>query len=159
MRDRFYPREKQCMSLKVYLAGRITRQEEVRTILTQLREAGLEVTRDWTWTTAITNEQEAGAFRKRDYTELNPKYHTEADECLNAVLEADVFIILSDENGSGMYVEMGAAFAAHKIRNKPRLLYAIGPHFDRMLFYQHQTIQRVKSVEEVLGDLRKRSLL
>ena len=120
---------------------------------------GLGITHDWTWTAAITNEQEAGAFRKREYEGMNPKYHTEADDDLNAVLEADIFIILTDENGTGIYVEMGAAFAGQKIQNKPQLMYAIGPHFSRMLFYQHQAVQRVSSVEEILSDLRNRSLL
>ena len=147
------------MSLKVYVAGRISRQEEIRAIHAQLREAGLEITHDWTWTAAITNDQEAGEFRKREYVGMNPKYHTEADEDLNAVIEADIFIVLTDENGTGIYVEMGAAFAGQKIRNKPQLMYAIGPHFSRMLFYQHRAVQRVSSVEEILSDLRDRGLL
>lgn len=147
------------MPLKVYVAGRISRQEEIRAIHEQLREAGLQITHDWTWTAAITNDQEAGEFRKREYVGMSPKYHTEADDDLNAVLEADIFIILTDEHGSGIYVEMGAALAAQKIRNTPQLIYAIGPHFDRMLFYQHQAVQRAQSVEEIITDLRSRSLL
>lgn len=147
------------MSLKAYVAGRISRQEEIQNILARLREVGIEITRDWTWTTTISNEQEAGAFRKKAYATLDPKYHEEAEGDLKAVLDADIFIILTDEHGSSMYVEMGAAFAGNKIRNKPQVMYAIGPYFDRMVFFQHHAITRVNSVDEIIVDLRNRGLL
>lgn len=147
------------MSLKVYVAGRISRQAEVQTICAILKDAGLSIIRDWTWTNTIKNEQEAASFRKQAYSELNPKYHEEADSDLNAVLDADIFVILTDEQGSGMYVEMGAAFAGQKLTNKPQRLYAIGPHFDRMVFYQHHNIHRVNTIHEVIEDLKKNNLL
>jgi hypothetical protein len=147
------------MPLKAYVAGRISRQEDIRDILARLRGVGIEITRDWTWTTTITNEQDAEVFRKKSYATLDPKYHEEADRDLKAVLDADIFIVLTDENGSSMYVETGAAFAGKNIRNTPQLLYAIGPHFDRMVFYQHNDIIRVTAVDEILADLQKRKLI
>lgn len=149
------------MALKVYVAGRITRQNEVRKIIHALRSEGIEITRDWTWetTSPLSCEQDSVEFRKKEYATLNSKYHEEADSDLKAVLDADVFIILTDEHGSSMYVEMGAAFAARMLRNKPQALYAIGPYFDRMVFYQHRGVHRVGSVEEIIVDLKKRELL
>lgn len=147
------------MPLKAYVSGRISRQVEIQAILARLREVGIEITRDWTWTPAITNEKEAAEFRKKAYATRDPKYHQEADDDLNAVLDANVFIILTDEQGSGMYVEMGAAFAGQKLRNHPQLIYAIGPHFDRMVFYQHHTVLRVNSVEEIIADLGEKKFL
>jgi hypothetical protein len=110
------------MLLTAYVAGRVSRQKEIQIILDRLRESGIEVTRDWTWTHAITNEKEARDFRMKAYAIRDPKYHREADDDLNAVFEADIFIIVTDEHGTGMYVEMGAAFAGQKIRNKPQLM-------------------------------------
>lgn len=149
------------MSLKVYVAGRISRQDEIRNILDCLKKEGIEITRDWTWKepTPLTNENEATTFRKKVYATLDPKYHHEAEGDLQAVLDADVFIILTDEHGSGMYVEMGAAFAGNKLNNKPQLMYAIGPHFDRMVFYQHRSVHRTNSIEEIIVDLMSRKLL
>ncbi len=149
------------MRLKAYVAGRISRQDEIRHIISCLKGAGIEITRDWTWKPAspITNEQEAAAYRKRAYATLNQKYHEEAEADLTAVLDADVFIILTDEQGSSMYVEMGAAFAGQKFQNKPQIIYAIGPSFDRMVFYQHQGVHRVEKIEEVVEDLKKKGLL
>jgi hypothetical protein len=153
------------MSLKAYVAGRISRQEEVKTILAALRQVGIEITRDWIAMSeqlkhaTISNEAEAAVFRKRSYAILNPIYHDEAEQDLKAVLEADIFVILTDEQGSSMYVEMGAAFAGQKLQQKPNYLYAIGPHFDRMVFYQHQQVIRVSAVEEIITDLRKKGLI
>lgn len=147
------------MSLKAYVAGRISRQKDIQNILSRLKEVGIEITRDWTWTTSINNEKDAGVFRKMAYATLDSKYHEEADSDLKAVLAADIFIILTDEQGSSMYVEMGAAFAGQAIRNMPQLLYAIGPHFDRMVFYQHHAVIRAHDVEEVINDLRDKKLV
>jgi hypothetical protein len=58
-----------------------------------------------------------------------------------------------------MYVEMGAAFAGRSSNRSPKYLYAIGPHFDRMVFYQHQQVIRVSAVEEIITDLRKKGLI
>jgi hypothetical protein len=57
------------MSLKVYVAGRISRQEEMKMIFAALRQVGIEITRDWIAMseqlkhTAISNEAEATTFR------------------------------------------------------------------------------------------------
>lgn len=147
------------MSLKAYVAGRISRQGEIQIILRRLKEAGIEITRDWTWTTTIVDEKKAAEFRKNAYATRDPKYHKEADDDLNAVLDADVCIVLTDEHGSSMYVEMGAAFAGQKLRDKPRFIYAIGPHFDRMVFYQHHAVIRVSNVDEVIADLQQKALI
>lgn len=157
-----YTRE---MPLKAYVAGRISRQAEVKTILAVLRAAGVGITRDWIaasellTASPIANEAEATQFRKRNYAVLDPRFHIEAERDLEAVLDADIFIILTDEQGSSLYVEMGAAFAGQKIRNKPQLIYAIGPHFDRMVFYRHRSVIRVQTTEEIIEDLKKRRLL
>lgn len=149
------------MALKAYVAGRISRQDEIRHILNCLKAEGIEITRDWTFEhpAPITNEAEAAAFRKQAYATLNPKYHIEADEDINAVLAADVFIILTDQHGTSMYVEMGAAFAGQKLSNKPQRIYAIGPHFDRMVYYQHDHVIRTNTIEEIIADLKGLSLI
>jgi hypothetical protein len=141
------------MQLKAYVAGRISRQDEIRTIVNALKKAGIAITREWTWTDSIQNETDAAAYRKREYAQPNHKYHQEAEDDLQAVLAADIFIVLTDTMGSSMYVEMGAAFAAQKLAGKPKKIYAIGPHFDRMVFYQHKDVHRVANVEEIIADL------
>lgn len=141
--------------MKAYVAGRISRQDEVRAIVKALKATGVEITREWTWTDSITNEQEAAAYRRRAYAQPSEQYHQEAEDDISAVLDADIFIILTDEHGSSMYVEMGVAFAAQKLTGKPKKIYAIGPHFDRMVFYQHDNVVRVNSVEEIVAELQR----
>lgn len=142
------------MPVKAYVAGRISRQNEVKEIVETLKAVGVVITREWTWTDTITSEKEAAAYRKREYTQPSQKYHREAEDDIQAVLEADVFIILTDEQGSSMYVEMGVAFAAQKLTGKPKWIYAIGPHFDRMVFYQYKNVKRVNSVQEIVAELQ-----
>jgi hypothetical protein len=139
---------------KAYVAGRITRQDEVHEIVDRLKAAGIEITREWMWsTTEVTSDAQASAYRKRSYAEPQEKYRLEAKEDIDAVLAANLFIILTDENGTSMYVEMGAALASCLITGEPSSIYAIGPHFDRMVMYQHPLVKWVSNIEEVLKDL------
>ena len=57
--------------------------------------------------------------------------------------------MLSDEAGTGMYVELGAAIASYLERGKPEI-FVIGPHNSRSMFYFHPAVQRVDNLEGVL---------
>ena len=136
-----------------YVAGRISRQDEVKEVLDFLKTLGFVITRDWTWTTEIKNESDAQEYRKAAYTSRSQKYAKEAEDDIRASVTSDVFVILSDELGSAMYVEFGAAIAAQSLTGKPSHIYASGPHLDRMLHYQYPSVKWVNSVEEIAYDL------
>lgn len=86
--------------MKFYIASRTARADDVQAINTILTSQGHEVY-DWTMFAAI----------KRPYiaSEVAPIAQTE----LEAIKAADVFILLGDEGGTGMYVELGYALATN----------------------------------------------
>jgi hypothetical protein len=73
---------------------------------------------------------------------------------LKAISESDVFLILGDEAGTGMYVELGAAILANMKLGKPKI-FAIGPWNDNMMFYFHDVVNRKDTIEQVLDELKE----
>lgn len=105
--------------------------------MTSLREAGFEVTFDWT---VIPH--------------LKPYEAREAESASAAVLElkgveeADVLVVLEDSRGAGMYVEIGAALALRK----PVIAVISGPV--RSMFLLHPLVTRLSSEQEVIKHLQ-----
>ncbi|MBI4895711.1 MAG: hypothetical protein HY831_04425, partial [Candidatus Aenigmarchaeota archaeon] len=69
----------------------------------------------------------------------------------NGVLNCDVFILLTDPVGTGMYVEFGLALAL-SIRNKTPKIFVVGNH-DNCSFYYHPNVNIRSSMEEVFEEL------
>lgn len=128
--------------MKFYIASRFGLKEQVGGIYDKLREKGHEVTTDWTRHAPIKPYADNQDASKRNSME-------DIDE---GVLESDVFVLISNEAGTGMYVELGAAIAEH-IRNGRPKIYVIGEHTGRSMFYFHPSVIRKGSFEEVLEDL------
>ena len=77
-----------------------------------------------------------------------------AAQCIKESANCDVFVLITDEQGAGMYTELGAALHSNIQNNKPRI-YVIGDYLDRSMFFFHPSIKRLKSIDEVLKDLEK----
>ena len=75
-----------------------------------------------------------------------------AIECIKQINDCDVFILISDENGAGMYTELGIALQLSNQKNKPKI-YIIGKYNERSVFFFHPLIIRVKTLEEIFTDL------
>ena len=67
---------------------------------------------------------------------------------LEAIKDANVFILLGDEGGTGMYVELGYALATEA------QIYCVGNFNDVTVFQYMPQVRRVGSFEEVLNDLK-----
>ncbi len=129
--------------MKIYIAARFGKKQEVRNLYELLKERGHEITLDWT-----THE-----FIKpfEDNQEIAEKYSVEDIE---GVRNSDVFILLTDEAGTGMYVELGAAIFSNIEFGKPKI-YVIGEYTSRSMFYFHPSVNRRKSIEEVLEEIER----
>lgn len=99
-----------------------------------LEELGHEVY-DWTMFASI----------KRPYRENQVAPIALAE--LQAIENADVFILLGDEGGTGMYVELGYALA------KGSKVYCVGNHNNETVFQYIPQVIRVESFEDVLKDV------
>lgn len=123
--------------MKFYIASRFGNKEEVRKIIEFLRERGHDVSMDWTVHESIK------PFEKN--MERAKRY---AIEDIDGVRDCDVFILISDEAGTGMYIELGVAIALDK------RIFVVGEHTERTIFYFHPKIQRRDSIEDVFRELR-----
>lgn len=89
--------------MKFYIAGRNSKRNEIKRMQNALINEGHQITVDWTDDKFIRPYSE--------HKELSEKY---AKLSVDGVKQCDVFLIISDEAGMGMYVELGVAIALKK---------------------------------------------
>lgn len=129
--------------MKFYVAARFGLKDRVREIYQMLRDKGHEITADWTLHRPI-----------KPY-ENNPEISQEySREDVNGARLSDVFLLLSDEAGTGMYVELGVAILSHMERGRPKI-YVVGPETSRSMFYFHPAVNRRRTIEEVFEEIEK----
>lgn len=66
----------------------------------------------------------------------------------NAIKNSDVFVMISDNEGTDMFMELGLAVGNHMEKNSPRV-YVVGKYNNRSLMHFHPSIDRVSSIENV----------
>lgn len=124
------------MSKKVYVSGRSSIRDGVEGAIEKLTEAGFEVTFDWTKHPRIVYKDEPN--KAREYLQVE----------LKAIDNSDAFILISDKEGTGMYVEMGYALA----KDKP--VYVVGKWNTKPIFMYHPAVIKCGTVEEVITKLK-----
>ena len=106
------------MGLKIYVAGKLEDKDRVRVIQAMLRNAGHEITVDWT-----TNSQNSRVQAIKD---------------LRGVADADILVAVFEKDlpYKGTYVELGAALAL----GKP--VYILGPNARKCIFLKHPNVRQ-----------------
>ena len=127
--------------MKFYISSRVKDKNEVQEIIKDLKDKGHEITLDWTHFDSL-----------RPYDEYENKSKKHSISFFKAIEKADVFILISNEAGTGMYTELGIALKQHLYSEKPSI-YIIGDHLSRSIFFFHPSVNRVSNLEEVLDDL------
>lgn len=123
--------------MKFYIAGRTSQAKNIKQMMEIILEKGHQISFDWTSTADI----------KRPYSEHVTEVETMSIGEIEGIKQADIFIIIGDESGTGMYVEMGVAIASGT------KIYAIGAYNDVTVFHFHPNVIRKDSFAEVLLDL------
>lgn len=124
--------------MKFYIAARFGLKEEVRAIYRRQQASGHQVTMDWTEHLPL-----------KPYAQNPDIAKAYSIEDLQGVRDCDVFLLLSDEAGTGMYAELGAAIATKLERGRPEI-FVVGPHNARSLFYFPPAVQRETHLDHVL---------
>lgn len=127
--------------MKIYIAARFDKKEEVRGLQKMLSEKGHEISADWTLHKPI-----------KPYDQNQEIAASYAIEDVDGVKDCDVFILLTDEAGTGMYVELGVAILSHLQSGKPKI-YAVGERISRSMFYFHPSVNRRENIGQVLKEL------
>ena len=79
-----------------------------------------------------------------------------AKDELDAVRNADFYIILPDLGGTSMYTEFGAAIVSSEMTGKP-FVYLLNETKDVTLFNYHPEVTWKRTLEEILEDLKVRT--
>ena len=127
--------------MKAYVAARFDKKQEVLGLHQLLKQRGYEIAADWTTHKSIKPYEQ--------YKQLAGEYAVEESA---ATMNCDVFIILSSDAGTGMYVELGAAIASCLLRDRPKI-YVVGENNICSMFYFHPMVQRCDTAGEVLEKL------
>ena len=123
--------------MKIYIAARSGEKERVRDLYKKFRDKGHEIIADWTTRKPFKPY--------RDNLDISRSYSIED---INGAKNCDVFIILTDEAGTGMHTELGVAIALNLERGKP-VIYAVGKNNSCSMFFFHPLVKRINSVEEI----------
>src|SRR3989338_3621718 len=127
--------------MKFYISAMVALAEEVREMYSILEERGHEIAFKWT---EFENPKSYG-----ENQDISARL---SDQCIKGAVSSDVFILCSDDAGTGMYVEFGAAILAHLNDKKP-LIYVIGDHHSRSMFNFHPSVHRRIYLGDVLLDI------
>src|SRR3989344_1205879 len=128
--------------MKIYIASAFTEKELVAQLFERAKSLGFEIAGDWTIHRLVKPYEEN--------KEISKQY---AEEDISSVRNSDVFILLSNQEGStGAHVEFGAALALAKEKGKPKI-YVVGDHTSRSLFYYHHLVNIRKDIEDIFQEL------
>ena len=119
--------------MKIFVSGKIGQDSDVRAVMAALRNQGHEITFDWT---AIEH--------LRPYEENSRASSKAATLEVDGVRRADLLVLLTDDRGVGMFVELGAALAL----DKP--VYVVSRPPARTMFFFHPLVTVVSSIDELL---------
>ncbi len=129
--------------MKFYIASRTKHRKLIEEIRKQVVRKGYEFISTWVDEgEIIPYENNVSASSER------------AEQCVRDSSGCDVFVLISDDSGSGMYTELGVALLSNINSGKPKI-YVIGDHINRSAFFFHPSVKRVSSMEEVFKDLEK----
>ena len=123
--------------MKWYIAARQKNKEEVRKLINNLSKKNQDISYDWTLTPDF-----------KPFNENSKKSQEIASNISKALLDTDIFILISDPEGTDMYIELGIAIA-YSMKNKNMKIYIVGEHNKRSLMHFHPAIIHANNIDEV----------
>ncbi len=131
--------------MKFYVAGRFSHEPSrllIQEMIATLTQLGHECTFNWTTGPSCKPYE--------DNTALTQEMTVKA---VNAVLDADLFIMVSHPEGTGMYVEYGIALGKQQKSGVPKM-YLTGEYKNCSMFNYHPNVIWKNSLDEILKDLK-----
>lgn len=127
--------------MKIYVAAKFDRKEEVRQLYKEVEARGHRITADWTTHKPI-----------KPYADNPDIARQYAIEDINGVLEADIFVLLIGPCSTGVYTELGAAIHSQTSTGKP-LIYVVGENPGASMFFFHPSVEYLKTKDELIEKL------
>lgn len=123
--------------MKWYFASRTRHAQKLAEVSRFLAGKGEEVLSTWI--------HEEGLI---PYVENLEKVRKVAAQCVEAISQSDIFVLISDAEGTDMFVELGIALAKHTTQKSTRI-YIVGEHSKRSLMQLHPAITHVDNLTEL----------
>lgn len=136
--------------MKFYISAKWHLKDKVAEMNDYLREKGHIISADWT----------KRAYAREYGGENGAQSNEFSEEEINAILDSDVFIHLSDLGGKGKYIDVGIALAGSKFQKGKPKIYVVGQNASESQFYFNKVIKRivcedpVNSLEKILQDVQ-----
>jgi len=127
--------------MRIYVAGKFEKKDMVLDTYKKIKEIGYNVSYDWTKHKPI-----------KPYLQNSKIAAQYSDNELKGIIESDVFIYMTDEKGTTLPMEFGAALALLKTKNRP-LVYAVGKFNDKSPWFFNKLVNRRDSIDEVIKEL------
>jgi hypothetical protein len=123
--------------MKWYFASRTRHRERIKEISGFLSKKGEAVLSDWVHEDSL-----------RPYGENLDKVHSLSKRVVGSILDADIFVLISDPEGTDMFVELGIALGNKAVQNGIRI-YIVGEHARRSLMQLHPSIIHTDTIGDV----------
>ena len=118
--------------MKWYFASRVRHQEALKQVATFLQSQGQEFSSDWVFASSLKPYED----HIREAGEL-------AAQVVSAIGESDVFVLISDPEGTDMFAELGIALA------KNVKTYIVGEYGKRSVMQLHPSIVHAGKLKDI----------
>ena len=123
--------------MKWYFASRIRHKDTIKSLGQILKKHGHQFSFDWSSLPSLKPYKD----HAKDCREL-------ANSVGESLKDTDIFVLISDEAGTDMFIEIGIAIGIN-MANKNLKIYNVGPHNQRSLMQFYPSINGVDTLEEI----------
>ncbi len=125
--------------MKWYFASRMRHKKAIDKIVNFLKSQNHSVVYEWSRLGSI-----------KPYNENSDESSLVAKEISVALKDVDIFVLITDEAGTDMFIELGIVIGRWLDNNKTKI-YAVGKFNDRSLMHFHPAIKRVDKLSDVFS--------
>ena len=125
--------------MKWYFASRMKHRSKISDISKFLKDRGEIVISEWVYKDSL-----------KPYEENISKIQPFSKEVVSSLLDTDIFVLISDSEGTDMFVELGICLAKNALLKNIKI-YIVGEYSKRSLMQLHPSIIHVKNIEELFN--------
>lgn len=122
--------------MKIYFSSRFKHRDYLSELAKDLENNGHEVISSWIWMKS-----------QKPYDKNYEKCREVSKIVENDIKNCEAFVLISDEGGTDMFVELGIAIAFDK------KIYVVGEHGKRSLMSFHPNIEHLGSMDDFIKKL------
>lgn len=124
--------------MKWYFASRTRHRDFISKLVNFLESENHSVVYDW-------SKESPEPYQKN-----SDKSSEVANDISEKLKDVDIFVLISDEAGTDMFIELGIIIREW-MQNKKIKIYIVGKFNDRSLMHYHPAIKRLKKMKDVFS--------